>query len=139
MSKRLQSIGDARIAIEEYLEHPEGAAPPAARSAPPPPRRLSLLPWVLFALAAIAAVVLAIQSRRAPDAPAVKRFSVEIGDSPMYESMSALDISRDGGRFAVIQTISGGAPVDGAGDGSDHRNVVIGDGNSVQPVFFAQR
>jgi serine/threonine-protein kinase len=69
---------------------------------------MQLVPWALFALAAIAAVVLAIQSRRAPDAPAVKRFSVEIGDSPMYESMSALDISRDGGRFAVIQTISGG-------------------------------
>jgi hypothetical protein len=107
VARRIQSIGDARIAIEEYLENPSGHAAVGAPSTPAPSKRLvPLVPWVLFGVAAIAAIVLAMQARRIPALQPVSRFSAEIGDSPMYESMGALDVTKDGGRVAIVQTLS---------------------------------
>ena len=52
--------------------------------------------------------MLAMQARRAPAAQPVSRFSAEIGDSPLYGSMSAIDFTRDGGRVVLVQTAATG-------------------------------
>jgi hypothetical protein len=44
-NRRIQSVGDVRIAIEEYLDNPAGHAAVAAPSAPPPSKRgMQLIP-----------------------------------------------------------------------------------------------
>jgi Tol biopolymer transport system component len=73
--KRLRDIGEARIALDAMGTEPEVApAVPTGRLAPP---KRSLVPWALFALATIAALVLGgfIAARKPPEARVV-RFTV---------------------------------------------------------------
>jgi Tol biopolymer transport system component len=95
---RLQSIGDARIVLEEVLAEPhsavaaEGRAPVAAQPASSVWRRA--LPWGVAALAAVAAVGIVVIMRRPPAAKRVVRFQIA---SP--ESLTDVDtpkISPDG-------------------------------------------
>ncbi len=59
--QRLQSIGDARIAIEEYLANPAGDAEQLAGVVKPPPQRaLRVVPWTTAGLAIVGAVLFAI-------------------------------------------------------------------------------
>ena len=136
LNRRIQSIGDARIAIEEYLEHPAGHTGVAAPSAPAPSKRpMALIPWALFGIATAAAIVLALQARRAPAAPPVSRFSVEIGDGPLYDSMGALDISRDGGRIALVQNYGTGRRLSVRPMDQLAATAVVENGNPYNPFF----
>jgi serine/threonine-protein kinase len=135
-SRRIQSIGDVRIAIEEYLEHPAVQAATGAPSIPAPSkRRMQLVPWGLFVVAAIAAVVLGMQARRAPAAQPVSRFSAEIGDYPLYDSMSAIDITRDGGRVALVQTVATGRRLTVRAVDQLTGTTVLEAGNPYNPFF----
>jgi serine/threonine protein kinase len=71
--KRLRDIGEARIALDTIGAEPETAAAPTAVS---PPRR-AMIPWVLFAVAVSAIVLLgvAIGTRKPPETQIV-RFTV---------------------------------------------------------------
>ena len=95
--KRLRDIGEARIALETIGAEPEAAAAPS----PVPAAKRSILPWALFALAAIAAAVLGgtIAMRKPPEAR-VARFSVEPG-----EKLSRMDWPRlsPDGRILAFQ------------------------------------
>lgn len=135
LNRRIQSIGDARIAIEEYLEHPVSDGVDARLPAALPRRRLALVPWVLCVVATIAAVVLATQVRRTAAAPSVNRFTTEIGDSPLYDSMSAIDISRDGGRVALVQTTPSGRRLSVRGMDQLKATSVLDTGNPYNPFF----
>jgi serine/threonine-protein kinase len=135
-NRRIQSIGDARIAIEEYLDHPAGQAAAAAPSAPAPPKRgMQLIPWALAAVATIAAVVLAMQARRAPAVQPVSRFSVEIGDNPLHQSVSSIAVSRDGGHVALVQTIPTGRRLTVRAMEQLTGTTVLETGNPYNPFF----
>ncbi|MCP5109953.1 MAG: protein kinase, partial [bacterium] len=75
--KRLQAIGEARIAIEEHLADPTGASVlmEAPAIAPEPARQR--LPWVLLAVTAFVALIIAFLHFRQtpPDAP-LRRFAL---------------------------------------------------------------
>jgi serine/threonine-protein kinase len=136
MNRRIQSIGDVRIAIEEYLEHPAGAADVDVRSpVAPSTRRLALIPWALCVVATVAAVVLATQIRRGPGPLPVNRFSVDIGDNPLYDSMSAIDITRDGARIALVQALSAGRRLTVRGMDQLTGTSVLETGNPYNPFF----
>ena len=104
--KRLRDIGEARIALESVGADPENAPSPAVAAAASPAKR-SIVPWVLFAIAAIAAAALAstIALQKAPEARVV-RFTV-----PPDEKLTRLDwprLSPDGRMLAFQGTDSGG-------------------------------
>jgi hypothetical protein len=106
INRRIQSIGDVRIALEEYQENPAPTAEPAvvAPAVSARSKGMRALPWAVAMAATIAAVVLAVQPRRAPTPLPVSRFSVEIGDSPLYQDMVGIALSHDGSRVAYVQT-----------------------------------
>jgi len=135
-NRRIQSVGDVRIAIEEFLDNPAGHAAVAAPSTPAPAkRRMPLVPWVLAAVATIAAIVLAIQARRGPAVQPVSRFSVEIGDSPLYESMSAIAVTADGGRVALVQAAGAGRRLTVRAMEQVTGTTVLESGNPYNPFF----
>ena len=135
-SKRIQSIGDVRIAIEEYLDNPRGHSTAAAAPARPPAKRImQFVPWALAMVATVAAIVLAVQAWRAPAAQPVSRFSVEIGDSPLYGSMSAIDVTRDGGRVALVQLVPTGRRLTVRGLEQLTGTNVLETGNPYNPFF----
>jgi serine/threonine-protein kinase len=100
--QRLQSIGDARIAIEELLADPKlgreeekAGAPAAARAGW---RRA--LPWALLAAAAVWAVVASVGALGRSAAPTAKpplRLSVQVGDAKLFSVLgAAAELSPDG-------------------------------------------
>ena len=107
--QRLQSIGDARIAIEELLADPklgrEEAKPATATAAAAGWRRT--LPWALAGAAALVAVVATVSSLRGSSAPAGAlslRVSMEVGDEPLFTVLgAAAELSPDG-RWAAYST-----------------------------------
>ncbi|HWQ02982.1 MAG TPA: protein kinase, partial [Candidatus Nitrosotenuis sp.] len=58
--QRLQAIGDARIALEEVISHPEEAAAETSAGGTPALQKKSALPWAAAGVLAVAAVVLGI-------------------------------------------------------------------------------
>jgi serine/threonine protein kinase len=67
--RRLQAIGEARIAIEEYLADPE---------AEPPPVRRSVLPWIVAAaFASVALISSLIYFRRVPAESPLLKYSIQ--------------------------------------------------------------
>jgi serine/threonine-protein kinase len=110
VDRRIQSIGDVRIALEEYLENPTAFEPRQERAVPVrvPSKRLQMIPWALLALVTIAAAAVVAWGRSAPATTPVSRFNVEIGDDPLHEGMAAIAASRDGRRVAIAQTIASG-------------------------------
>jgi serine/threonine-protein kinase len=136
LNRRIQSIGDARIAIEEYLEHPAGHAALAAPSTPVPPKRpMALVPWALFGIAAATAIVLVMQRGGASATLPVSRFSVEIGENVLYESMGALDVTRDGGRVALVQNFGNGRRLSVRPMDQLAATAVVETGNPYNPFF----
>jgi serine/threonine protein kinase len=110
IGKRIQSIGDVRIALEEYQENPSPIAEPVPVAPVVPTRSNAIraLPWALAALATIAAGVLTLQARRPAQDLAVSRFSSDIGEGPLHDGMAALAVSTDGSRVAMTQTLPTG-------------------------------
>ncbi|HEY7698313.1 MAG TPA: serine/threonine-protein kinase, partial [Vicinamibacteria bacterium] len=101
---RLQSIGEARILIEEALaagtttrvSAPASAVAPRARSLG------SIVPWALFAAAAVAAAILAFGRRSVPDELPL-RLSVALESRPLYLGLgSSVVLSPDGSRLAYV-------------------------------------
>ena len=94
---RLRDIGDARIAIEEYLEKPEKAAPVQATPA-------AGMPIWLAAIAALLAIFLGalawIHFREAPPDRAVLRYEILPPDKTSYGNGMA--ISPDGKKLAFV-------------------------------------
>jgi eukaryotic-like serine/threonine-protein kinase len=62
--RRLQSIGEARIALEDLAAHPKDANADGLAT-PAPPGRASLVPWLVAAVA-VAALAVALARRPAP-------------------------------------------------------------------------
>ena len=107
-ARRLQSIGDARLLIEDYLAQPEAFAPPApaaAATATGTPRRglASALPWALAALGLTVGLGGSLLVRRGAPAPLVKA-SIPApegtGFSLSSESPGPVAVSPDGRRLA---------------------------------------
>jgi len=103
-SRRLQSIGDARIALVEWLEHPEEEN---AAVAPAATRRW--LPWTAALVAALAGFALAWtvfdSSKVAPEP--VRRFRFDVPEKNLFTDVGAsVVVSPDGTRLAYA-TASG--------------------------------
>ena len=74
-ARRLQSIGDARVTLEDLLAQPEAfsPAPVAAPAAPARPRGArAAIPWAVAAVSLAAALGAGLLALRRPEAPIVK-------------------------------------------------------------------
>jgi serine/threonine-protein kinase len=96
--KRLQAIGEARVAIEDVLGgvSTEDAVPPATVERP---RSLWVLPWALAGVLAVALVV-SLWGRLHPattDPRPVMRYSMML---PNVSRITGIKVSRDGARLA---------------------------------------
>jgi len=103
--RRIQSIGDARVAIEEYLENPKapvesGVRPPVAVGARP--FRQRILPWALVAATVAVAAGLAAALWLEPGDPTM-RLSVEVSDRPFATTPGpSIALSPDGNLLAYL-------------------------------------
>ena len=99
-SRRLQSIGDARIALQEWLENPEKSRPVAVAGT----RRLWLIPLV-----AVAAVALGVLGGRlfqpAAEPEPVRRLATELSESPLFAARGAAAVLSPDGRQIAFVTI----------------------------------
>jgi len=101
--QRLQSMGDARITIEQYLANPAGETTmvSAVAAVPAKPVWLRAIPWALFGVAALAAGILASLPGPAPETPL--RLSMEVADKPIWTGLgSSVVFSPDGTRLVYI-------------------------------------
>ena len=103
---RLQSIGDARIVLEEILAEPhapvEVEQPAVVAAAPAPAAWRRTLPWAVAALAVGAAVTVGVITRRGPAARKLVRFQVASPES--LTDVGAPRISPDGRAVAFNAT-----------------------------------
>jgi serine/threonine-protein kinase len=106
--RRLQAIGEARIALEDLAANPEDAAPTAATGiGPPPTRRGALVPWIV---AAAAVVALAVTLWRKPPPPSATELSIvpaggqNVGEDLSYHPMA---IAPDGRSIAYTVRVGG--------------------------------
>ena len=112
---RLQSIGDARIAIQELIDNPMQAAATATAHAVPRPAPSAwtrLLPWAIAAVALAASAVLWVW-RPSPvtDRPQVQfDYPLPAGHVLSGGNRHAVVISPDGQRVAFIAVASSSAP-----------------------------
>jgi len=105
---RLQAIGEARIAIEEFLANSEassssGISTAAAKSAPQP-LLLRALPWALVAVLTLVASVALWRSSQSPANPGIIRLSAEFGGAgTLYtEGGPAAILSPDGTHMVLV-------------------------------------
>jgi serine/threonine-protein kinase len=74
--RRLRDIGEARIALEEAIEHPERAASPPTTDASP---RASRLPWwILAAVVLLGLAGIFLFPREEPEPEPIRRFTVTV-------------------------------------------------------------
>jgi len=115
MSRRLQAIGEARIAIENHLADPEAVSATSLPAVQPDAsqqssRWLRVLPWVVGGLAAgwILSLVLSAPGEETVQAETL-RFSIRPpSDSVIVtEDVGGLDISRDGRKIAFVASPPG--------------------------------
>jgi Tol biopolymer transport system component/predicted Ser/Thr protein kinase len=107
-SRRLQSIGDARVALQEWLENPEEEA---AVAAPRAPAWRRALPWaaVLFAAVAGGLLTWAVLGRRPTPSEPVRRFSFTLPEKALFTDVgSSIVLSPDGSRLAYVVGTSTG-------------------------------
>jgi hypothetical protein len=109
---RLQSIGDARIELEDAESTKDGTAGPTEVA--PAPARPAILPWAVaaIAIAALSAVVLWTTPWRRANPPAVMRAEIGIGaDASLVTAFGpAAVISPDGKAIALIAQVGTGPP-----------------------------
>jgi serine/threonine-protein kinase len=104
VNRRLQSIGDARIALQEWLENPEDEVAAVAKPRP------GWLSWATAAVAGLAGLALGGfllgSSEHTP--PPVERFVVELGEEPLFGGRGAAAVPSPDGRYlAYATTLSG--------------------------------
>src|SRR5579864_8872299 len=108
--QRLQAIGEARIAIDECLAHPE--VPPASPGSRPKSRER--VAWIAAALAAATALtVAAMHFREKPPDVRTFRFSVFPPDKATFGNLSttgAVMVSPDGAQLAFVGAGQGANP-----------------------------
>jgi serine/threonine-protein kinase len=101
---RLQSIGDARVAIEEYLENPdaatEEAAPPSVVATPQPAWRRAL-PWAVAGV--LAATLVAALWILWPSVQPPMRLDVKVSPGNLFRTLgTAAILSPDGTKLAYV-------------------------------------
>ena len=106
--QRLQSIGDARIAIDETISGAGPFLPGIAPPASPPPVALwrRSLPWTLLTLCSLIAAILALAylHRREPPLPSMR---LTIAAPPDAQLGTAMALSPDGSRLVFVATVNG--------------------------------
>ena len=107
---RLQSIGDARIAIQELIDSPVAAAPQSQtveRPAPPVWRRV--LPWATAAVGLAAAAAIWIWRSPSPIEQPQLQFEYPLpgGSALAHANRQAIGVSPDGRRVAFIAATAG--------------------------------
>jgi Tol biopolymer transport system component len=100
--QRLQSIGDARIALAESLTRP--AVGQTVRLSTPVETRRALVPWALFGVTLVALVASLAWRALAPGAGETPlRVAIAVSDRPFDVSLGASTVlSPDGGRLAYV-------------------------------------
>jgi serine/threonine-protein kinase len=104
--KRLQSIGDARLVIEEYLEDPQAATQDVISAPAPvalPPWRRAL-PWAVAGLMTLVfALALLLLWPGAPTSQPIVRLNAEVSSGNLFSDIgSAVVLSPDGERLAYV-------------------------------------
>ncbi|MBS1828868.1 MAG: serine/threonine-protein kinase [Acidobacteria bacterium] len=98
VKKRLQAIGEARIAIEKYLADPK-ASTPIPTVTPAPSTRRAWLPWAAAAVFGCAALALSFTHfRETPPAERVLKFAVAAPENTLIHTFA---ISPDGRYLAM--------------------------------------
>lgn len=112
--RRLQAIGEARIALEDLAANREDApVATGAAAGPTPARRAALIPWLLGAAAVVAFVafaVLAVLTSRKPSVPAATELSIVPADGQRVAedvSYHPIAISPDGKAIAYTVRVAG--------------------------------
>ncbi len=113
--RRLQSIGDARVALEEWLENPDAAE--AATTARTTAVWRRWLPWAAAVTAAVAGWLLAWATlgpfETAPEP--VRRFEVDLPEQTLFTDLGAAAVlAPDGRRMAYV-----------IGSGSGNRELIL--------------
>jgi serine/threonine-protein kinase len=106
-SRRLQSIGEARIALQDWLENPETETT-APAAAPRGWRRW--LPWGIAAAAAVVAVVLTwavLRGSGSTSSEPVRRFRVSLTDQALHTAAGSSLALSPGGEFLAYVTSNG--------------------------------
>jgi serine/threonine-protein kinase len=103
-NQRLQSIGEARIALQEWLENPE-AEPVSVTSGRPG--------WLIWAAAAAAGLIGLVvgafflgSSDQVPQL--VQRFTVQLSEEPLFGGRGAAAVPSPDGRYLAYATVSSG-------------------------------
>jgi serine/threonine-protein kinase len=104
-SRRLQSIGDARVALQEWIENPEAGAVEAA-AAPARPAWQRWLPWAAVIVAALASWLVARATVETPEVPPepVRRSAVQVVDPPLDSSIGSVVALAPNGRHLAYVT-----------------------------------
>jgi len=104
-NRRLQSIGEARIALQEWLENPE-AEPVEEKHTRP-----RWLPWAAAAAAGLIGLSMGslLLGSSNPETQPVQRFLAELAEEPPFTGRGAAAVPSPDGRFlAYATTIEGG-------------------------------
>ncbi len=103
-TRRLQSIGEARIALQEWLENPE-VEPVTTEGA-----NRGWLPWAAAVGAALLGLVLgsAFLGSSAQQPPLVQRFAVELGEEPPFTGRGAAAVPSPDGRYLAYAAATEG-------------------------------
>jgi serine/threonine-protein kinase len=107
-SRRLQSIGEARIALQEWLENPEADEPAGSEQATAPGLR-RWMPWAVAAGALLLAVLQAfgLLGARGGAPEPVRRSMVGIGGGGLFTGFGTSAVLSPDGNFLAYVTGSG--------------------------------
>jgi eukaryotic-like serine/threonine-protein kinase len=107
-TSRLRDVGEARVAIQRAIAHPEDEQPPAAAVASVSPRlrRMAMLGWAIAGAILLAAGSIAawMSSRPVPDAPSYRATLLPPDKNPWATATPAtrFSVSPDGRRIAFL-------------------------------------
>jgi serine/threonine-protein kinase len=106
--QRLQAIGEARIAIERYLEDPAEEEVAEQATSPPPIKRF--LPWAVAGVTAVALIAsLTVFGSRGGSSEETMRLEVAMSDDSLFVPLGAgAVLSPDGTRVVYVTVTDGG-------------------------------